>query len=51
MIGLPFPPRDIINKNLKLMNAKRRTHDYMVDEKVLKLLIDPTKLGERTMGP
>ena len=41
----------VINENLRRMNKKRRRHDYIVGQKVLKLLIDPTKLGERTMGP
>ena len=41
----------VINENLRRMNAKRRSHDYIVGQKVLKLLVDPTKLGERTMGP
>ena len=30
---------------------KRRTHDYIVGQKVLKLLVDLTKFSERTMGP
>ena len=41
----------VINEKLRRMNAKRRSHDYIVGQKVLKLLVDPTKLGERTMGP
>ena len=41
----------VINENLRRMNKKRRRHDYIVGQKVFKLLIDPTKLGERTMGP
>ena len=32
-------------------NTQRRTYDYMMNQKVLKKLHDPTKLGLRTSGP
>ena len=41
----------VINENLWRMNKKRWRHDYMVGPKVLKLLVDRTKFGERTMCP
>ena len=41
----------LINENLRRQNAKRRTFDYAVNQKVLKKLIKPNKLGARTSGP
>ena len=32
-------------------NAQRRTYDYALNQKVLKKVHDPTKLGIRTTGP
>ena len=32
-------------------NAQRRSYDYRINQKVLKKVHDPTKLGVRTSGP
>ena len=41
----------VVNENLRRFNQKRRRHDYMVGDNVLKLLQNPTKLGERSKRP
>ena len=41
----------LINTNLMRENKKRRRFDYQVNNKVLKKVHDPTKLGIRTEGP
>ena len=41
----------VINENLRRQNLKRRRYDYVIGQKVLKKMHDPTKLGERTVGP
>jgi transposase InsO family protein len=41
----------LINESLRRQNLKRRTYDYVVGQKVLKKVHEPTKLGERTEGP
>ena len=41
----------LVNENLIRANKKRRTFDYAPNQHVLKKLIAPTKLGERTCGP
>jgi hypothetical protein len=41
----------LINESLRRQNLKRRTYDYVVSQKVLKKVHEPTKLGERTEGP
>ena len=40
-----------IDDNLRRANKKRRHHDYVSGQKVLKKVHDPTKLGVRTTGP
>ena len=40
----------VINTNLMRKNKKRRRFDYQINEKVLKKVHDPTKLGIRTQG-
>ena len=39
----------VINTNLMHENKKRRRFDYQVNNKVLKKVHDPTKLGIRTV--
>jgi hypothetical protein len=41
----------LINESLRRQNLKRRTYDYVVGQKVLKKVHEPTKFGERTEGP
>jgi len=41
----------LINYRLMRQNAQRRTYDYAPNQKVLKKVHDPTKLGIRTTGP
>ena len=41
----------LVNENLRRENLKRRKYDYEVNQKVLKKLHKPTKLGERHEGP
>ena len=41
----------LVNENLRRANKKRRQYDYAPNQKVLKKLHDPTKLGQRTSGP
>ena len=41
----------LINENLRRANKKRRRFDYAQNQKVLKKLHDPSKLGDRTTGP
>jgi hypothetical protein len=41
----------LVNENLLRANKKRRRYDYTVNQKILKKLHAPTKLGERTCGP
>jgi hypothetical protein len=41
----------LINESLHQQNLKRRRYDYIVGQRVLKKVHDPTKLGERTEGP
>ena len=41
----------LVNESLRRQNLKRRTYDYVVGQRVLKKVHDPTKLGERTEGP
>ena len=41
----------LIDYNLRRENNKRRTHDYKINDYVLELVPNPTKLGFRTRGP
>ena len=41
----------LVNDNLRRANARRRHHDYVPGQQVLKKVHDPTKLGVRTSGP
>jgi hypothetical protein len=41
----------MVNTNLMRENRKRRRYDYAVNQKILKKLHAPTKMGERTAGP
>ncbi|KAL7502315.1 hypothetical protein ACHAXN_000299, partial [Cyclotella atomus] len=41
----------LVNESLRRQNLKRRRYDYIVGQRVLKKVHDPTKLGERTEGP
>ena len=41
----------VVNESLRRQNMKRRQYDYVIGQKVLKKIHDPTKLGERTEGP
>ena len=41
----------LVNENLRRANAKRQTFDYAPNQKILKKLHRPTKLGARTSGP
>jgi hypothetical protein len=41
----------LINYRLMRQNAQRRRYDYAINQKVLKKVHDPTKLGIRTSGP
>ena len=41
----------LINENLRQANLKRRKYDYEINQKVLKKLHKPTKLGEKHEGP
>ena len=40
-----------VNYRLVKQNAQRRTYDYIINQKVLKKVHDPKKLGVRTSGP
>ena len=40
-----------VNDNLRRANKKRRHHDYVSGQKILKKVHDQTKLGVRTSGP
>ena len=40
----------LVNYKLMRQNAQRRTYDYTPNQKVLKKVHDPTKLGIRTSG-
>jgi len=39
-----------VNENLRRANARHRQYDYALNQKVLKKVHDPTKLGVRTTG-
>jgi transposase InsO family protein len=41
----------LVNESLRRQNMKRRRYDYVIGQKVLKKIHEPTKLGERTEGP
>ena len=41
----------LVNENLRRANLKRRRFDYKVNQKILKKLHQPTKLGEWYEGP
>jgi hypothetical protein len=41
----------LVNESLRRQNLKRRRYDYIVGQRILKKVHDPTKLGERTEGP
>ena len=41
----------LVNENLRRANLKRRKFDYAVNQKVLKKLHQPTKIGEWYEGP
>ena len=41
----------LINENLMRENKRRRRFDYMPDQKILKKIYKPKKLGPRTSGP
>ena len=41
----------LVNENLRRKNLKRRKYDYEINQKVLKKLHKPTKLGEKHEGP
>ena len=41
----------LVNENFRRANLKRRTYDFKVNQKVLKKLHEPTKLGEWYEGP
>ena len=41
----------LVNENLRRKNLRRRKYDYEINQKVLKKLHAPTKLGERFEGP
>jgi hypothetical protein len=41
----------LVNESLRRQNLKRCRYDYIVGQRVLKKVHDPTKLGERTEGP
>ena len=41
----------LVNENLRRANLKRRRYDYKVNQKILKKLHQPTKLGEWYEGP
>ena len=43
--------QQLVNESLRKANAKRRSYDYAVGNKVLKKIWKPTKLGKRTEGP
>ena len=43
--------QQFVDDNLRRANKKRRHHDYVSGQKVLKKVHDPTKLGVRTEGP
>ena len=36
----------LVNENIRRVNLKRRKFDYVVNQKVLKKLHQPTKIGE-----
>jgi hypothetical protein len=40
-----------VNDNLRCANRKQRQYDYALDQKVLKKVHDPAKLGVRTTRP
>ena len=41
----------LVNENLRHENLRRRKYDYEINQKVLKKLHKPTKLGEKHEGP
>ena len=41
----------LIDKNLRRQNAKRRSFDYIVGQRILIKAVNPGKLGSRTVGP
>ncbi len=41
----------IIDENLRKQNAKRRHYDYQPGDEVYVKTVNPSKLGERTLGP
>ena len=41
----------LVNENLRRENLRRRKYDYEINQKVLKKLHKPTKLGEKHEGP
>eukprot|EP00957_Ditylum_brightwellii_P083146 6321646-Ditylum_brightwellii.AAC.1 len=43
--------QEIINKNLRCQNLKRREWDYAVGQEVLIKEVDPSKLQPRAHGP
>ena len=38
----------LVNENLRRDNLRRRKYDYEINQKVLKKLHKPTKLGKKT---
>ena len=40
-----------VNENLQRESVKRRSYDYVQEQKVLKLVHKPAKLGRRMFGP
>ena len=41
----------LVNENLGRENLRRGKHDYEINQKVLKKLHKPTKLGKKHEGP
>ena len=41
----------LINEQLRRHNARRISHDYRVDDQVLMINPDPSKMEERNTGP
>ena len=41
----------MFNKNIMRENRKSPRHDYVIDDRVLKKQVKPTKLGPQTSGP
>jgi hypothetical protein len=41
----------LINEQLRRHNARRISYDYLVDDQVLIIVDDPTKMEERNIGP